>query len=57
MEDFRQFSYIDNSIIAMQKDETLWTWGWNYSGEIGDGTGVNKNWPIQIGTDFLKKLL
>ena len=27
---------------------TLWAWGWNYYGQLGDGTTVDKNTPTQI---------
>jgi alpha-tubulin suppressor-like RCC1 family protein len=36
--------------IAQKTDGTLWAWGGNYYGQLGDGTNVNKNTPIQIGT-------
>lgn len=30
---------------------TLWTWGANYDGELGDGTYTFRYTPIQVGTD------
>jgi len=30
---------------------TLWAWGDNHFGELGDGTFVNKTSPVQIGSD------
>jgi alpha-tubulin suppressor-like RCC1 family protein len=39
-----------NHSIALKTDGTLWTWGNNNSGQLGDGTIVNKNVPTQIGT-------
>jgi alpha-tubulin suppressor-like RCC1 family protein len=30
---------------------TLWAWGDNYYGELGDGTFVRKSSPVQIGSD------
>ncbi len=33
---------------AMKADGTVWTWGLNSSGELGDGTTINRNYPIQI---------
>jgi len=36
--------------VAIQSDGTLWTWGINDVGQLGDGTTVNRNSPVQIGT-------
>jgi alpha-tubulin suppressor-like RCC1 family protein len=38
----------NNSILALRTDNTLWSWGYNFYGSIGDGTNVNKSSPIQI---------
>ena len=35
---------------AVKTDGTLWTWGGNDNGEIGDGTTVAKSSPVQVGT-------
>jgi len=39
-----------NSLItaAIKTDGTLWTWGYNVNGNLGDGTTVNKSSPVQI---------
>jgi alpha-tubulin suppressor-like RCC1 family protein len=37
----------DTHTIALKSDGTLWAWGWNYYGQLGDGsTGINTA-PIQ----------
>jgi len=37
--------------VAVKTDGTLWAWGYNYDGQLGDGTTVNKSSPVQVGTD------
>jgi len=34
--------------IAMRSDGTVWTWGSNYNGQLGDGTHDRRNTPVQI---------
>lgn len=36
--------------IAVAGDGTLWTWGYNNVGQLGDGTTTNKINPTKIGT-------
>ena len=35
--------------VAIRKDGTIWTWGRNFYGQLGDGTQVDENTPEQIG--------
>ncbi|WP_083770243.1 RCC1 domain-containing protein [Citrifermentans bemidjiense] len=37
--------------IALKSDGTLWSWGYNAFGQLGDGTTVNRYVPVQIGDD------
>lgn len=37
------------SSLAVASDGTLWAWGSNINGALGDGTVVNKSSPVQIG--------
>jgi alpha-tubulin suppressor-like RCC1 family protein/phosphoheptose isomerase len=40
--------------VGLKTDGTIWAWGYNYMGQLGDGTsgtGANKNIPTQIGTE------
>jgi alpha-tubulin suppressor-like RCC1 family protein len=39
-----------NHVIGIKNDGTLWAWGQNDSGQVGDGTTVNRYNPVQIGT-------
>ena len=34
--------------LALKADGTVWSWGWNQFGQLGDGSGANKSTPIQI---------
>ena len=34
---------------AVKTDGTLWTWGWNSYGELGDGSTTNRSSPVQVG--------
>jgi len=36
--------------MGIKTDGTLWGWGYNAAGQIGNGTTVNVNTPTQIGT-------
>lgn len=36
--------------LSIKTDGSIWSWGYNAFGELGDGTTVNKSSPVQIGT-------
>jgi alpha-tubulin suppressor-like RCC1 family protein len=38
---------VGNSVAVTKTDGTLWTWGYNGNGELGDGTIVWKSSPVQ----------
>jgi alpha-tubulin suppressor-like RCC1 family protein len=35
--------------VAIKTDGTLWSWGYNHVGQLGDGTQIEKNFPVPIG--------
>ena len=35
--------------MAIKTDGTLWSWGYNNKGQLGDGTTINKSSPVQVG--------
>ena len=49
--DWKKISVGDKHVIAIKNDGTLWAWGDNYFGQLGDGTGIDKLVPTQIGSD------
>jgi alpha-tubulin suppressor-like RCC1 family protein len=38
-------------VVGIKNDGTLWAWGRNEQGQLGDGTSVSKYTPVQIGND------
>ncbi|MBI4947259.1 MAG: T9SS type A sorting domain-containing protein [Bacteroidetes bacterium] len=34
--------------LALKSDGTLWAWGWNANGQLGDGTTATKLTPVQV---------
>lgn len=34
--------------LALKSDGTVWAWGWNLRGQLGDGTTANRTTPIQV---------
>ena len=41
-------TYETGSGVALKSDKTVWTWGENSDGQLGDGTKVDKSAPVQV---------
>ena len=42
-------SITSNNAVALKTDNSLWVWGSNNVGQLGDNTTVNKSSPVQTG--------
>ncbi|MBK5276202.1 MAG: hypothetical protein JJE30_14285 [Desulfuromonadales bacterium] len=40
-----------NHTVTLRQDGTLWLWGDNTFGQLGDGSVIARNGPVKIGTD------
>jgi alpha-tubulin suppressor-like RCC1 family protein len=36
--------------VAVRTDHTLWAWGWNIVGQLGDGTTITRTSPVPVGS-------
>lgn len=43
---------VGNHMLAIKYNGTLWAWGLNVFGEVGDGTTEYRSEPVQIGSDM-----
>ncbi len=50
-ETWRAINAGENQTLAIKTDGTLWSWGGNAGGQLGNGTNSNVYFPAQIGTD------
>ena len=41
----------DSHTVALKTNWSLWAWGANWDGQLGDGTTGDKNTPTAIGSD------
>jgi alpha-tubulin suppressor-like RCC1 family protein len=40
----------DNHTLSLQKDGSLWAWGYNDFGQLGLGDNTRRLTPVQVGT-------
>src|SRR5207248_2986293 len=38
--------------VALKMDGTLWSWGWNYYGQLGDSTTTARLAPVRVTMDM-----
>jgi alpha-tubulin suppressor-like RCC1 family protein len=48
--DWTAIDAIGERTMALKSDGTLWGWGTNWNGQLGDGTTTNRNIPTQEST-------
>ncbi|WP_346384863.1 hypothetical protein [Nocardioides sp.] len=49
--EFRSVDVGDESVCAVSTDDSLWCWGSNVHGTVGDGTNTDASSPVRIGVD------
>lgn len=49
--DWISISAVGSHTLGLRANGTLWAWGVNSDGQLGDGTTENRAVPVQIGTD------
>ncbi|MCL2104189.1 MAG: RCC1 repeat- and reductase domain-containing protein [Kiritimatiellaeota bacterium] len=42
--------------VAVKDDGTVWAWGWNYSGQLGNGTWITRYTPVQVDNGGLSNI-
>lgn len=47
---WKQVAVGDQFVVAVRTDGTLWAWGYNANGQLGDGSQTNSAAPKQVGT-------
>jgi alpha-tubulin suppressor-like RCC1 family protein len=51
-----QFSAVSSRnthVLALKSDRSLWTWGSNSAGQLGDGSENTRNAPVAVGSGFV----
>lgn len=45
---FKDVAAFNRSSFALDQDGNIWAWGYNNSGQLGDGTKTNRTTPVQL---------
>jgi alpha-tubulin suppressor-like RCC1 family protein len=53
---WKQVKLISSSMFSIKTDNTLWSWGRNNSGQLGDNTALNRSSPVQVAGTNWKEL-
>ena len=48
LSDIQMIASGTNHILALNNDGTVWSWGYNNYGQLGDNTQINKYTPVQV---------
>lgn len=48
---WKQVSGGSDHVLAVKTDGTLWSWGRNNNGQLGQSTVISRSSPVQVGTD------
>ena len=48
MDDVVEIATGPRHALALKKDGTVWSWGENDAGQLGDGTTCNRLTPVQV---------
>lgn len=48
--DWKQVATAGSHSVALKRDGTLWSWGNNWAGQLGDGTTNNSRSPVRVGS-------
>lgn len=46
--DVKNITAGDSHSVALKNDGSVWSWGYNYHGQLGDNTKIDKYTPVQV---------